>query len=378
MKFLHTSDWHLGASAGIISLKTDQEYFINEICRIIEDENIDAVLLAGDIFDRSVSSADAIRLYDTAMTRICVELGKKVFLIAGNHDSAERLASCRELLQRSGMYVAGALTREPEAIPCGDADIYLLPWFTEGKVKSLFPEKEEEIKTLEDAYRVVTDSIKSGFSAGRKHIVLSHAFITDSETSLSDRAAEIGFASQVPASVFDGFDYVALGHIHKPQAVNSYIRYCGTPMPFSFGKEETQEKSVVILDTDTMSQQLIPLPLLHKWTTLTGTLSELLNPSCPGEITSGYVRLNVTDSYVGLETVHELKKIYPNILEFSGKTFEGDNSSISMTMEEFEKLESDPLEIFKSFCREVMEEEPDGHLISMFLNSLDNGQEDTQ
>lgn len=370
MKILHTSDWHLGATDGDRSLLEDQKYFINEICGIVSEKAVSAVIIAGDVYDRSIASADAIQLYDYAMTRLCNELGAKVIVIAGNHDSAERLSSCRSLLSSAGLYIAGSLEQEIAKVSIDKTDIYLIPWITEEKVKSIFPDKKDEINTLEAAYKVVTDNIRGSMDSSKRNIVVSHAFITDSETSTSDRAAEIGFATQVSASVFDGFDYAALGHIHKPQNVADGIRYSGTPMPYSFGKEEKQEKSVTVIDTDDMSCEIVPLPLLHLRTTISGTLEELLHPTCEEKIKKGYVKLQVTDQYVGLEALSELKRVYPNLLEVSGKTFDGDNTTVSLTVEELEKLETNPVEVFKHFCKEEMNDEADDRLIEMFENAI--------
>lgn len=375
MLFLHTSDWHLGASEGEYDLLEDQRFFIDEICRIIQQRQVDAVLLAGDVFDRSVASASAIRLYDYAMNRICRELHTKVLTIAGNHDSPERLSSCGQLLEIAGLYVSGAAEREPKAVSLEDTQVFLLPWLTEEKVKSLYPEEREAIGSLTDAYRVVTGHMRQRFEPGKKHIAVSHAFITNAETSTSDRAAEIGFATQVSADVFDGFDYVALGHIHKPQNVNDRIRYCGTPMPYSFGKEETQVKSVTLLDTETMDPEIIPLPLLHKRTTLSGTFAELLDPSCTQEEKTGYVRLNVTDTAVGLELLSRLRQVYPKLLIVSGKVYEGDETTITLTMEELEQLERDPREVFRSFCREELGQEATPHFVELFEKAVSRYEE---
>ena len=224
---------------------------------------------------------------------------------------------------------------------------------------------------------MVTNRMRQRFSPDKKHIVLAHAFITDSETSTSDRAAEIGFATQVSADVFEGFDYVALGHIHKPQDVNDRVRYCGTPMPYSFGKEEAQTKSVTLLDTDTMTREVIPLPLMHKRTTFTGTFEELLNPACPEEEKNGYVRLNVTDTAIGLELLSRLRQVYPHPLVVSGKTYGGDETTITLTMEELEQMESDPREVFKSFCREEMGEEASPHFLALFEQAVSRCEEGT-
>lgn len=375
MKLLHTSDWHLGAADTDRQLIEDQRFFIDAICKIIKDQQIGAVLIAGDIYDRSVASAEAIKLFDYAVTRMCKELGVPVLMIAGNHDSAERIANCADLLALAGLHVCGAIKREAHAVRFDDTEIFLLPWITEEKVKSIYPEAIDEIHSLEDAYKVVIKKYKEQFTPDKKHVLLAHAFITSAETSTSDKAAEIGFATQIPASVFDGFDYVALGHIHKPQDVTPAVRYAGTPMPYSFGKEETQQKSVTIIDTESMARTVVPLPLLHRRTTISGTLEEVLHPDCPDEIKNGYVQVRVTDSYIGLDALTELRSVYPNLLTCSGKMFDNENASVTLTVQQLEELETDPVEVFKFFCREETDVEPDEHLISLFRAAMEASNE---
>ena len=370
MKILHTSDWHLGATDADRSLIEDQRYFIDEICRVVKENDVQVVVIAGDVYDRSVSSAEAISLYDYAMKRLCLELQSKVVIVAGNHDSAERLSSCRDLLSAAGLYICGQLEKDLKPVSIGDTDFYPIPWITEEKVKSLFPEQKNEIDSVEKAYSVVTEKIRESFDHERKHFAIAHAFITDTETSTSDKAAEIGFATQVSAKVFDGFDYVALGHLHKPQDVTDKIRYSGTPMPYSFGKEETQEKSVTLIDTGSMEHMVIPLKLLHCRRTFTGTLEDVFHPVCTKEEQEGYVRVQVTDSYVGLETLSKLRELYPNLLESAGKTYESDTSSVTLTIEELEQLEENPVDVFRYFCRDTMKEEPDAHLVSLFEEAV--------
>lgn len=371
MIFLHTSDWHLGATGGEQDLLDDQKYFIDAICGIVREKNVDAVLLAGDVYDRSVPAASAIGLYDYAMNRLCGELGVKVLAIAGNHDSAERLASCAGLLDKAGLYLQGAAQREPQVVEFADSQVFFLPWMTEEKIKSLYPEERDGITDLTEAYRVAVNHMREKFIPGKHHLLLSHAFITNAETSTSDRAAEIGFATQVPASVFEGFDYVALGHIHKPQQVNPFVRYSGSPMAYSFGKEERQEKSVTLIDTASMTQQVVPLPLLHRWTTLTDCYEALLAGEYPEEIRNGYVRLNVTDTAVGLDMLSRLRQVYPNALVVAGKTYDGEDTTITLTMEQLEQMESDPAEVFKSFCREEMGQEATDHFLQLFAQAVE-------
>lgn len=371
MIFLHTSDWHLGATGGERDLWDDQKYFIDAICSIVREKRVDAVLLAGDVYDRSVPAAAAIGLYDYAMNRLCGELGVKVLTIAGNHDSAERLASCAGLLDKAGLYLQGAAQREPRVVEFADSQVFFLPWMTEEKIKSLYPEERDGITDLTEAYRVAVNHMREKFIPGKRHFLLAHAFITNAETSTSDRAAEIGFATQVPASVFEGFDYVALGHIHKPQQVNPFIRYSGSPMAYSFGREERQEKSVTLIDTASMTQQVVPLPLLHRWTTLTDSYEVLLAGEYPEEIREGYVRLNVTDTAVGLDMLSRLRQVYPNALVVAGKTYDGEDTTITLTMEQLEQMESDPAEVFKSFCREEMGQEATDHFLQLFAQAVE-------
>lgn len=371
MIFLHTSDWHLGATGGERDLWDDQKYFIDAICSIVREKRVDAVLLAGDVYDRSVPAASAIGLYDYAMNRLCGELGVKVLIIAGNHDSAERLASCAGLLDKAGLYLQGAAQREPRVVEFADSQVFFLPWMTEEKIKSLYPEERDGITDLTEAYRVAVNHMREKFIPGKHHLLLSHAFITNAETSTSDRAAEIGFATQVPASVFEGFDYVALGHIHKPQQVNPFIRYSGSPMAYSFGKEERQEKSVTLIDTASMTQEVLPLPLLHRWTTLTDSYEALLAGEYPEEIREGYVRLNVTDTAVGLDMLSRLRQVYPNALVVAGKTYDGEDTTITLTMEQLEQMESEPAEVFKSFCREEMGQEATDHFLQLFAQAVE-------
>lgn len=371
MKLLHTSDWHLGLTfSGGISFEADQRYALDSILEIISEEHVDGVLISGDVFDKSIVSQEALRLYDEYITRICIDLNVPVFLIAGNHDSPERLSGCRKLLEKSGLYICGVLEKEPCIINRGDTDIYLLPWISTDKVKSLYPDEAEKIVSMEDAYRIVLDGFRKRFVQGHKNILLAHAFVTGAETSVSDRAAEVGRAAMIGSSVFDGFDYVALGHIHGPQDITDKICYSGTPMAYSFGREEKQEKGVVIYDSDSGQKRRIPLKQLRKRTTLRDSSAVLLKADLPAEIRNGYVRLEVTDSYVGLELMAAFREKYPNLLEVSGKNFEKEDSKITMTVDELENAEDDPEKIFKRFCEDIMTESPDEHLLELFSEAV--------
>ena len=371
MRLLHTSDWHIGMLCrnGMTYVK-DQEFFINRICEIAVSEGVEAILIAGDVFDKSIASKEALQLYDRAITHICADLGISVYIIAGNHDGADRLASLGRLLEKSGLYIVGALQAEPVVINHGNTDIYMLPWITTDKVKNIYSEQADDINSLEDAYRVVLDDYHSQLNKNHRNILLSHAFIVNAETSVSDRAAEVGRATMVSADVFDGFDYVALGHIHRPQQIRDNIRYSGTPMIYSFGKEEKQEKSVTILDTDTMEQIIVPLDQYMKRTTLRGTFDELLKADYPLEVVDGYVRLEVTDKYIGFDSIALLREKYRNLLEIESRSYEGSDSVITMTMDELKMAETDPGVIFGRYCEDIVGEAPNEHMKELFMTAL--------
>ena len=176
----------------------------------------------------------------------------------------------------------------------------------------------------------------------------------------------LGFADQVGVDVFKEFDYVALGHIHKPQNIGKNARYSGTPMPYSFGKEEEQEKSVTVIDTQTMERTVIPVHLLHTRKTVSGTLQEILEGEYPQDVLDGYTKIMVTDMYVGLDALSKIGAKFKNFIEVTGKAFEDAGSTIKLTMDELKKIESDPIEIFKSFYKDVMTEEPDSRVLAMF------------
>jgi len=371
MRLIHTSDWHLGMTfRGGMSFSSDQKYAVDGIIKIAEEERADGILIAGDVFDKSIASQDAIRIYDSIVTHICGDLGIAVYIIAGNHDGAERISQCSALLKKSGLYIAGALTKELQRIESEDTDIYLLPWISTDKVKTLFPEKAEEISSMEDAYRVVLDRYREHFQSGKRNILLSHAYIIDAETSVSDIAAEVGRAAAVGADVFRGFDYVALGHLHGPQDIRDNIRYSGSLMTYSFGKEEKQVKSVTLIDTLDMSRKIIPIPQLHKRVTLKGSYDELMEADFDEEILRGYVKLEVTDHFVGMDSMAAFREKYTNLLELSGKGLEHEDAKITMTIEEFESAGTDPAAVFTRYCRDIMGEEPTEHMEKLFRDAV--------
>ena len=367
MKLIHTSDWHFGMTLGTGSYADDQRYFLNQLYDLIEKEQAEGLLLAGDIYDSSVVSAEAIGLYNEAMTKICLDLQVPVIAIAGNHDSAPRLASCRELLKGAGLHITGKLEKDPLPVLLdgGKVAVYSIPFFTRDEVVALLPEKKSEIRNTETAMLAYCDHIRENMDKTKKNIVLSHSLIVGSELSESDRSARVGFATAVSKDVFRDFDYVALGHIHKPQAIEKHIRYSGSPLKYSFGGEEKQEKGVVILDTDTMDIRFVPLAPKRERRSLEGTYEELIARE---DIREDYLRLYVTDKYAGLELIGALREKFPYLLEVYGKSLSEEGELSALSVEELETLNEE--DIMLKFLAESFSTEPTQGQLELFREVL--------
>lgn len=373
MKLIHTSDWHLGMSVGTGSYAADQRYFLEQLYELIKTERVEAVLLSGDVYDSGVVGAEAIGLYNEAVTALCMELGVKLIVIAGNHDSAARLASCRELLKSAGLYVTGRLERdvEPVLLDGGKVAVYSLPFFGRDEVTALFPERKGDIRSQETAAMVVCDHIRQTMDKERFNIVLSHSLTVNAELSDSDRSARVGFAAAVSKDVFKEFHYVALGHIHKPQAVAPHIRYSGSPLKYSFGSEEKQEKGVVLIDTDTGEQTFVPFAPLHDRKTVEGTYEEI---TAREDLQNDYLRLYVTDRYAGLELVADLRERFPYLLEVYGKGLTESESLSALSVEELQSLDEN--DIMEKFMAENFRFEPSPEQRKLFQEVLEWSREE--
>ena len=367
MKLIHTSDWHFGMPLGTGSYAEDQRYFLAQLYALIEREQVDALLLSGDIYDSSVVSAEAIGLYNEAMTKLCLELGVTVISIAGNHDSAARLAACRELLAGAGLHITGKIGKDPRPalLDGGKVAVYSIPFFTRDEVTALLPEKKAEIRNTETAMLAYCDHIRETMDKRKRNIVLSHALIVGSELSESDRSARVGFATAVSKDVFTDFDYVALGHIHKPQAIENHIRYSGSPIKYSFGAEEAQEKGVVLIDTDTMEIRFVPIAPLRERRTVEGTFEELMARE---DLREDYLRLYVTDKYAGLELLAVLREKFPYLLEVYGKSLDQDGQLSALSVEELETLTEE--DIMMKFLAENFSTEPTPGQLNLFREVL--------
>ena len=317
MRFAHISDLHLGKRLHEVSLLEDQAYILEEICKILRDEKPDAVLIAGDIYDKSAPSAEAVRLFDDFLSALSAD-GQTVFAISGNHDSAARVAYGGRIMARSGVYLSAPEYRgETYSVPLedkdGPVDIYLLPFIKPVHVSLAFP--DEKIESYTDALRVAVE--RMAVNPKRRSVLVAHQFVTGAVRSDSEEIS-VGGLDNVEASVFGPFSYVALGHIHRPQNIGSpRIRYSGTPLKYSFS-EAGDEKSVTMAELDVKGEvalRTIPLKPRHDLREIKGTYDELMDKrNYEGTATDDYLRVVLTNENDVFDAMRKLKSVYPNIL----------------------------------------------------------------
>lgn len=316
MKFVHISDLHLGKRIYDFSMLDDQKHILGEILKVIDSEAPDAVLIAGDVYDKSIPSIEAVELLDDFLYELSGR-DLQVFLISGNHDSPERLAFASRLISPTGIHLSPVYSGAVEPVELtdgsGPVDIYLLPFVKPAHVRRFFP--DAKIESYNDALRTAVEALH--IDRSRRNVLVTHQFITGAARSDSEEIS-VGGTDNVDASVFDGFDYVALGHIHGPQNIGSErIRYCGTPLKYSFS-EVSHEKSVTVVDMGKdgdLAVRTVPLRPLHDMREIEGTYEELTyRPAYEGTNTDDYLHITLTDEEDVPDAIGKLRLIYPNLM----------------------------------------------------------------
>jgi len=363
MKILHTSDLHLGLSLNNVSFIDDQQIMINSLIDIIKSRGVSAVLICGDIFDRSVSSASAISLYDDMCTRICLDLNIPVLICAGNHDGAARLSSCSDLLRRSGLYIAGRIGDRTPPVEFTDTAFHFMPYFTIDEVRAMFP--KQEIKSYSEAVGCYTDSIE--LIKNKRNILLAHLFVSGSETCGSDKHVYVGGSSAVPVNLFGKFDYVALGHLHKPQTIRN-VRYSGTPLKYSFS-EVSHKKSVTIIDTDDMSIITADIPCTRDMRLIKGTYDEVTAFAEADTKRDDYIKIELTDRFPSAVIDRLFTEIYPNLLLCTGRSIVSAHSALSVTADELTGMTV--MDVLARYCAEIAEIDLDAEMIGWFNEAAD-------
>ena len=314
MKFLHLADLHLGKMMNDVSLLEDQEAVLDQIISVAAEEKTDAVLIAGDVYQRSAPQAEAMTLFDSFVSRLA-GMGQQVFVISGNHDSAQRISYFSSLIRGAGVHVTEEFDGRMQSVTLRDADgeivVWMMPFLRPAQVKRRLP--EEKIVTYQDAVEAVLR--QTPVDTRKRNILMCHQFITGSETCDSEERA-VGGLDNIDASVFDEFDYVALGHIHKPQRVGrETMRYAGSPLKYSFS-EANHRKSVTVADFGAKGDirvMTVPLYPIRDVRTVEGTMEELLRMP----YSEDYVWVTVHDELVPPDARVTLSVNFPKMMKFS-------------------------------------------------------------
>lgn len=350
MKFIHLSDLHFGKRVNEFSMLEDQEYILTKIINIIDDEKPDGVLIAGDIYDKSMPSAEAVQLFDDFLSRLA-KRDLQVFVISGNHDSPERIAFGSRLMDRSGIHMSPVYSGQITPISLqgehGTVNIYMLPFVKPSNVRRFYP--DNEILSYTDALRVVINNMN--VQTADRNILVTHQFVTGASRSDSEDIS-VGGTDNVDASVFAPFDYVALGHIHNPQDIGSErVRYCGTPLKYSFS-EADHEKSVTVVELGKkgdVSIRTIPLTPRRDLQEIRGTYAELTlksfyeGTSYPGD----YLHITLTDEEDVLDAIAKLRVIYPYLMKLDYDNRRTRTNSEIFGADNVER--KSPLELFGEF-----------------------------
>lgn len=317
MKILHLSDLHFGKRLNNFSLLEDQYHVNRQIFKLAKDTHIEAVIIAGDVFDRQIPSAGAVQLFDDFLN-FWAELNLPVFIISGNHDSAERLSFGAHIFSQNNIYISPVYNGQIEPISLNDAygkiNFYLLPFIKPATVRPFFP--DEKINSYTEAVQTVLNNLP--LNKDERNILIAHQFVTGAVLSDSEEIV-VGGLDNVDAHVFDAFDYVALGHIHTPQTIlRDNIRYCGTLLKYSFS-EANQQKCATVIDIKAKGQMDItayPVKPLHDMRKIKGTYAELTDrQNYIGTDTDDYILATLTDEEDVPDAIGRLRSIYPNIMQ---------------------------------------------------------------
>lgn len=349
MKFLHLSDLHIGKRVNEFSMLEDQEYILTKIINVIDDEKPDAVVIAGDVYDKSVPSAEAVQLFDDFLCRLA-QRKLQVFVISGNHDSAERMAFGGRLMDISGVHMSPVYNGKVEAISLDDefgkVNFFMLPFVKPANVRRFF--EDAQIESYTDAVRVAVENMN--VNADERNVIVTHQFVTGAEKCESEEIS-VGGSDNVDASVFDCFDYVALGHIHGPQNIGSErVRYCGTPLKYSFS-EAKHKKSVTIVEMGekgSLEIRTIALEPKRDMREIKGTYAEItLKENYINTNTDDYMHITLTDEEDIPDAIGKLRVIYPNLMKLD---YDNKRTRSSAKLDIIENIEQrSPLDLFAEF-----------------------------
>ena len=367
MRFLHTGDLHLGKTVNDFSMISDQRYILEQITDMVKKEAVQALVIAGDVYDRAIPPSEAVTLLDDFLTQL-VKLGVSVLLISGNHDSPERVSFAEEILKEKGVYIAGVYKEGLKKVTFfdeyGEVTFVLMPF----------------IKPAAVGARTNGEAVEKMLAAEEKkeegrRVLVSHFFVTDCgrEPELSDgeTTIHVGGLDNVEASLFDGFDYVALGHIHKPQRIGEkQVYYAGAPLAYSFS-EAGRMKTVNLVEIKgegEVSVKQLPLKPLHEMRKIRGRMDELMTEEvAEAADRCDYIQAQLTNEEELIDPIGTLRSVYPNIMQIVLMKNEG-RENPEYESRAVEKRKSIP-ELFAGFYQMVRNEEPDEERMEIILET---------
>ncbi|MBF6452390.1 exonuclease SbcCD subunit D [Nocardia cyriacigeorgica] len=329
MRILHTSDWHIGRTFHGVDLLGDQEYALSAVAELVAEESVDVVVVPGDVYDRSIPSADAIAVCNRGFEAIRAA-GARIVATSGNHDSPARLGAGASFAAAGGLYLRTTVAdaHRPVLLPDEHGEVafygipYLEPEITRAELG--VPQARSHAEILAAAMGRIRDDIAARPAA--RTVVLAHAFVVGGEATGSERSISVGGVETVPLGEFDGIDYVALGHLHSPQTLSESVRYSGSPLPYSFG-ESSHRKAVWIVDLDAHGLSAVrrrEMPVVRGLSRLVGTLDELLNGAEFGRAREDYVSATLTDHARPIDAMRKLRERFPYAVHVEWERPQGD------------------------------------------------------
>lgn len=354
MKFIHTADWHLGKLVHGIYMTEDQRYFLSQFIDLVEEEQPDAVIIAGDLYDRSVPPTEAVELLNEVLFKINVELKTPVVAISGNHDSAERLSFGSTWYKQSKFYLSGKLENIFEPVQIQGVNFYMVPYAEPGMVRHLLD--DDTIHSHQDAMKSIIGKIEETLNPNEPNVFVGHAFVLGGQSCDSERSLSVGGSGCVSADLFAPFSYTALGHLHSPDAINhEKVRYSGSILKYSFS-EAKQDKSISIIEMnengtfDLRKRSLSPKKDMRE---IEGFLDELLDPSFyERQRVEDYLKIVIQDEGAILDPMNKLRQVYPNVLHFERKLdiIDAKKKQSFSSVKDKKKTE---IELFKEFYEEM-------------------------
>ena len=385
MRIFHMGDWHIGKLVNGFYMTEDQKYVIEQVYKAIEEKKPDVIIIAGDLYDRSIPPVQAVELLNDALRKIVKDLKTKVIAIAGNHDSNERIGFASSLLYDSGLYMVGSLKNKIEKITLedesGKVNFYPIPYADVPYVRDLF--EDENIKTYDLAMERIISEIHKDFNESERNVAIAHGYVTQIkdddyellEESDSEKPLSIGGTDYINSKHFEKFNYTALGHLHGPQKVGSdKIRYSGSLMKYSFS-EVNQRKGITIVDLDEDGNthiEIYDLKPRRDFRIKIGTLEEVLKSyDKDKENNEDYIKVILKDKGELLDPMAKIRAVYPNVMELTReeRAIRGGSRTVATNIKERSKMS-----LFKSFYKDIMDEDCEEEALNIMERVMESAE----